>query len=87
MKHFHEQMRAQSDTPPPNNNSAHSTGSHRPMIPEEVWHAMADIDQVRKDLLSQSATEKLDKSPSSLMLSTLDANFNKMQRSMSEDNE
>jgi hypothetical protein len=69
MKHFHEQMRAESDTPP----GGHSTGSRRPLIPEEVWHAMADIDQVRKDLLSQSATEKLEKSPSSLMLSTLNA--------------
>ena len=33
------------------------------MIPGDIWDAMADIDQVRKDLLSQSATEQLDKSP------------------------
>ena len=56
MKHFHHQIGTQADIP--SNLSAIS--HHTATIPEEIWHAMADIDQVRKDLLSQSATEKLD---------------------------
>ena len=65
MKHFHEQLRAQADTPPPSNGGRYQ---QRMIIPEEIWHAMADIDQVRKDLLSSYATEKLERSPSSLLL-------------------
>ena len=64
MKHFHEQMRAQADVLQDNNSGIPPPLCQTLMIPEEIWHAMADIDQVRKDLLSQSATEKLDRSSS-----------------------
>lgn len=60
MKHFHEQIGTQADIPSTNNGNISGTSHHAATIPEEIWHAMADIDQVRKDLLSQSATEKLD---------------------------
>jgi len=57
MKHFYDQMRAHADTSPTSNGVSDQTM----MIPGAIWDAMADIDQVRKDLLSQSATKQLDK--------------------------
>jgi hypothetical protein len=68
MKHFHDQLGAQADTSPSSNGSSSRMRNLDRMIPERIWHAMADIEQVRKDLLSQSATEKLERSQSNLSL-------------------
>ncbi|KAL3799965.1 hypothetical protein HJC23_007438 [Cyclotella cryptica] len=77
MKHFHDQMRARADTSPTSN----GVPDHTTMIPEAIWDAMADIDQVRKDLLSQSATEQLDKSPSYMSLMGLEKKVDDIRQS------
>ena len=77
MKHFHEQMRAQADVVQDNNSGIPPPLSRSLIIPEEIWHAMADIDQVRKDLLSRSATEKLERSSSRASLLGIEQNNEK----------
>jgi TBC1 domain family protein 5 len=81
MKHFNDQICAHADT-----NGVRPNNQHQPiMIPEDIWDAMADIDQVRKDLMAQCATEQLDKAPSSASLYGL--KFKALQYSTEHDKE
>ena len=72
MKHFNDCLSTEADSIlgdssthcSMNNNNHGATSSS--VIPDDIWDAMADIDLVRKELLSQAAVADLSKSSASL---------------------
>jgi hypothetical protein len=58
MKHFEEQQRNVAEKEEPITAATCATL----IIPEEIWEAMAAIDLVKKELMSQDALETLERS-------------------------
>jgi hypothetical protein len=67
MKHFNDRLSTNADTTANSETEDPISQLHSSsIIPDQIWDAMADIDLVRKELLSQAAIASIDFSNSSL---------------------
>ena len=60
MTHFEQQQRIVAEDDLPSSSSSTAAGGTR-IIPEEIWEAMAAIESVKKELLTQDAMEALER--------------------------
>lgn len=69
MRHFNEQMSSSADLSPKSGDGSNAV-NYSAIIPDTIWDAMADIDQVRKDLQMHEAMDRLELGESTRSISS-----------------
>ena len=70
MNHFNERINTSDDTSAASGSQSAGGINGRESVPEGIWHALADIDRVRKEIMQQDAIASLDMQRSSVSLRT-----------------